>query len=304
MTPEEYQQWAQQMMAMQMALSQQPPAPQQNAPADARAEAIAAHHVTAMPPSSGNPALIGNDALRQQFAADPTLAPPNASQWLDDREQHLLGNDAPPIITATAPAAAPPPMLPPQMPTPAPQSPVQSLPQVSAPQQPPTLQALPQAPAAALPPPPLPAPPVSAPMLPPQPGPASIQQLPQQAPVMSQVSPAPKTDAHANIDNSVTGPTPSFASAYQQPALPSFLGSVLTNPGPYKPAPSMPGYAMPRTGSPFRAPRAPQLPSFDNPFAGPGGLTASYGAPTLAQQPYGDDLYSRLLMPRGVANFY
>jgi hypothetical protein len=153
---------------------------------------------------------------------------------------------------------------------------------------------------------------MSAPQLPQQ---AQITPLPQQAPVMSQVSPAPAVAAKANINNDVTMPTPTFNAAHQQPALPSFLNaSLVPNLGGYKPAPSMPGYAMPRPGSPFMGPHpaasAPQLPSFGTPFASPGGPIAGMGgggggmsAPTFAQSPYDQDFYARLMMPGGVSQF-
>jgi hypothetical protein len=108
----------------------------------------------------------------------------------------------------------------------------------------------------------LPAPPQaqSSPILPPI-G-ASIEQLPQQAPVMSQVSPAPRAPAMANINNNVTMPMPTFNPASQRPSLPTFNGPLTPNMGGYAPAPTVPGYGMPRQGQPFRPATPPSLPTF------------------------------------------
>ncbi|MDB5691508.1 MAG: hypothetical protein JWO81_571, partial [Alphaproteobacteria bacterium] len=129
-----------------------------------------------------------------------------------------------------------------------------------------------------------------------------------QAPLLAALSPAPRAPASAQIDNRVTPAQRSFAAAWQPPALPSFLNARLVpNAGAYKPAPSIPGYALPRTGNPFRAAaqNAPLLPDFGSPFAGaPGapaggpiglGGGATYAAPTAAQQPYDDSLYASFL---------
>jgi hypothetical protein len=284
-------------------------------PAPAPQEAPVTIQPVAPPQSSGNPLLVGNDALRQQFADHPDLAPQNDPQWLDEREQHILGNDAPPVINVSAPppsAPSPPPMLPQAPESPAP-------PPLSAPQQPPMLpsapQGLPAAPQA------MSAPPPSAPMLqqPPAPpvlptlAPAQITQLPQQAPVTSQVSPAPAVAAKANIDNNVAGPAPTFTPAYQPPPLPTLLNPSLIQNHPYSAAPSMPGYAMPRPGHSFMqshpAAGAPQLPTFDNPFMSPGlgagGFTA--GVPSqgvgIAQQPYDNSLFASFMMPRNMPQY-
>jgi hypothetical protein len=144
----------------------------------------------------------------------------------------------------------------------------------------------------------------AAPMLPaPQ-----ITQLPQQAPVMSQMSPAPARSRHRP-----TSTTGDRAAAHVQPGLsaaaacPTFNANGLApNLGAYRPAPQMPGYAS--QGPAARSaphPQAPQLPSFANPFSGPqfggaGGLMAgpTYDTGPPMQQPYDEPLFARLLMPR------
>lgn len=237
--------------------------------------------------------LTGNNDLRQQFANDPAM-----QAWLDEREARILGRNAPnPFAMNSAPVGAPL-MQAPQMPAQAPEI-------NSAPQLPQASVSLPAAPLAApepqapslppmLPPepmlPPVMAPPAPAPppMLSPSLPPGAIGQLPQQAPVISQVSPAPQTPAHANINNNVTMPQQTFAPAYQRPSLPSFLNMNLSpNMGPYHPPPSIPGYAMARTGSPFRSNReapmglpsfAPQLPQVNN---GPGNAPLMMSGPFM-----------------------
>ncbi|MEA3002178.1 MAG: hypothetical protein QOH81_966 [Sphingomonadales bacterium] len=246
-----------------------------------------------------DPMLAGNDALRRQFAGQPGMQP-----WLDQREAHLLGHGAADPALAPGPSAAPQ-MQAPDYPQPAPSAPP---PPPAAIDPPPVF-----APAPVFASPPRPAPP---PMLadPPAPRFAAAPHpllagtpLPRQAPLISEVSPAPAAPASAQIDNRVAPPQRSFAPAWQPPALPSFLNATLVpNPGAYRPGPAMPGYGLPRSGNPFRpaARNAPLLPGFDAPFAGaatggpigPGG-GADHAAPTLAQQPYDESLYSSFLRP-------
>jgi hypothetical protein len=147
----------------------------------------------------------------------PEIAAMMQAQMDADAQSHQA---PPPLVTA----------IPASMPATAPNPPAQALPPPPAPQQPLPPPMLPSAPAAR----PM-APPAAAPMLPPS-TPAQITPFPQQAPVMSQVSPAPKVDAQAHIDNSVQEPTRTFNLAYQPPPLPQFMGGGLVpNLGPYRP---------------------------------------------------------------------
>lgn len=116
---------------------------------------------------------------------------------------------------------------------------------------------------------------------PPQATPATIAQFPQQAPVMSQVSPAPAVAAQANINNNVTMPTPTFTQAEQRPALPTFQAQGLApNLGGYGAPPSMPGYGMPRMGQPFKPSPPVGLPTFAQ-YSAP---VADYSGVNPAQQ--------------------
>jgi hypothetical protein len=127
------------------------------------------------------------------------------------------------------------------------------------------------------------------------------------------MSPAPKAPATANIDTHVNAPTQVSLPVYQPPALPSFLdGGLIPSFTGYTPAPSMPGYAMPRTGHPFAptpaAQNAPLLPGFNNPFVGAagGGGGIAYGVGgAIAGTGYDPSdptglgaLYGQLLVPK------
>jgi hypothetical protein len=108
-------------------------------------------------------------------------------------------------------------------------------------------------------------PPQAQPVPIPAPSSAPLTPFPQQAPVMSQMSPAPAAPAMANINNNVAMPEKTFAPASQRPGLPQFNGPLTPNMGGYGAPPQVPGYGMPRQGQPFRPPALQQgLPSFLN----------------------------------------
>lgn len=231
--------------------------------------------------------LVGNDELRRIYAGRPDMA-----AWLDEREAAILGIDRP-VQSAPEPPRGMDPALYGAMLNAGATSPAPPAPSIS--MAPPVRAQLPPPPGAA-PPPSLPTPqaiapaPVSAPV----PTPAAIQPLPQAAPVTSQVSPTPAVAAAANINNNVTIPTPTFNPAQGRPSLPTFQAQALSpNLGAYAPAPVMPGYGMPRLGSPFKPAAPPGLPT----FAAFGGG----GSPSVSPQPYGQpepDMGQNIMMRR------
>jgi hypothetical protein len=253
-------------------------------------------------PQAPNPLLVGNDALRQQFAAQPDLAPANNPGWIDQREAHLLGNDAVPQLQPPAPAGMPQDFYNAMLEAgaqPHDQSPAQGLPDASAPQLPPAPQITPSAPlrapdqAKGLPDPFNPAPTTMAEAF--QPG--SIGQFAQPDPVRSTMSPAPFAPAMANINNNVVMPQSTFTAAPKLPELPKVQPNITPNMGAYSPPPSMPGYGMARTGSPFQAPQsqANLLPTFSM-FGG--NSPSSPSNPTVAPSLYSQEpgsLYEQML---------
>ena len=145
---------------------------------------------------------------------------------------------------------------------------------------------------------------------------AFVAPLPQQAPLLSALSPAPRIAASAQIDDRVTPAQRTFAPAYQPPALPSFLDARLVpDASAYKRAPVLPGYGLARTGTPFRSAlaSAPRLPDFGTPFAAPlpggggGGIGSVSGAggvsDVLPGQAYDTSLFGQYLAPRTTPQF-